>query len=322
MIASLDFAIDYFCATIHVGGLKQAFSLLEGVELESTEKGLYGYKASFKAPGFMVLYTPGRPDVHVQITGEGCRELGDEELIRRFSLNDDIQVSRIDLRCDVFNGPLSPDDFWGFLHSGCYASPISSIQLVTGADSKGYKGTTVYLGSPKSEVRLRCYDKRAELGIRDGNNKAQVRFEYQTRGVAARLTFASIKEQGVEMTYRGLNASKLRLLVSRNESRHAERIATSPAWESIWAKETLRLRTTEKPRHAHIASMLRYIKGTARTLKALKIALPDFQTFLEGITQEATLQDKHKCVVKQILDREHELDVLSENFQMAAARIR
>jgi len=70
-----------------------------------------------------------------------------------------VHCTRIDLARDT-TGPWTPYRLQELIESNRYVSRWKKVRYISG---KGHAGLTVELGSRKSDVMLRCYDKKAEM---------------------------------------------------------------------------------------------------------------------------------------------------------------
>lgn len=160
--------------------------------------GLDGYQHCLEYNHIKVLYEP-REDVNfqdmgccVQMSGKGCRafetysklpQSGDAygawndeqgtgnaafpclfQLLAAGAATHDINVSRIDLACDDHDGALDMDVIVDAAVNNNINSRMAKRQIVQSFDGTQRNGTTVYLGAPSSNFRVRIYDKAKEQG--------------------------------------------------------------------------------------------------------------------------------------------------------------
>lgn len=201
------------------------FSYLKN-PLIAQERGLYGYHFSMVSPdGVTVLYSPGRSDVHVQISGRGCdRDLW--QIVELVDVSAGDYVSRLDIAVDCIGSGFTCSDIWGYLRRGCFLSVSNSIRQCEGLLSRGgaaervhelqrrfsgecdrygqvYElplkkvarsrqntGHTIYVGSSSSDRMVRIYDKGAE----SETGADWLRFETQLRREAANHFFILVRE--------------------------------------------------------------------------------------------------------------------------------
>jgi phage replication initiation protein len=151
--------------------------------------GFSGYRKSLKL-GNISIYFEGREDMgcHVEMTGQGCRhyegyfsEIPWQELFETvLSVNG--KFTRLDLAIDNVDGRLTLDKIWNAIqdHDKFIRTQFHEWRRIQkGSFEKGQMitGDTIYLGSTKSHVQCRIYDKAQESGV-EGH---WIRYEIQLR---------------------------------------------------------------------------------------------------------------------------------------------
>lgn len=297
--------------------------------LIAQEKGLYGYTFSMVSPdGVTLLYSPGRPDVHVQISGRGC----DRDYWKLLDLVDvsagGDYVTRLDIAIDCIGSGFTCAEIWGYLRRGCFLSVSSSIRQCEGLLSRGGEservhgiqrrwsgecdrngqvyelplkalarsrqntGHTVYIGASSSDRMVRIYDKGAE----SETGTDWLRFETQLRREAANSFFLQLKEGELEEKALALLNKQIRLIEPGQEKlveqRHYDRVKLLPFWEKLTSKiGPLKLKIP-KPLKT-IRSTLRYVKNCGPALKMLRGVMPDYKEFIHGVIDDAVLKPVH-----------------------------
>lgn len=141
--------------------------------------GLFGYRQAVEFGNILVMFDyagniTSDMGVCVSMSGNGCRTF--EQHTKRAAVNGTPLVSLIsDLHADEFANfsrvDLALDDKAGLLDLDKVCekvdlneinSYITSRNVVRGYNGKSRAGTTVYIGSPKSDFRIRFYDKARE----------------------------------------------------------------------------------------------------------------------------------------------------------------
>lgn len=164
--------------------------------------GLLSFEKDLSFGDIHVLYQPRQNDpfnasgVCVSMSGNGCRtfetmsELSSGEgspflkLFEQISINHLVtNVSRIDIACDDHSGALNMTDVIEKTQANDINSRMSKRQVVTAYNGKERSGSTVYIGSPSSDFRIRIYDKALEQGLLDQH---WVRVELVLRGEHAK----------------------------------------------------------------------------------------------------------------------------------------
>jgi len=152
------------------------------VPLVPLDKGRNGYHFMYQSPlGVTVSYTPQRSDIHVEMTGKGCDQLG---FIALFDLpTKEDKVTRFDIALDCLNRGFTCADIWGLLQRGEFVSVSGDIRQHQGLLHEG--GHTIYIGSAKSERMVRIYDK----GTEQKTGEDWVRYEIQLQPLGHILIF-------------------------------------------------------------------------------------------------------------------------------------
>lgn len=135
--------------------------------------GRYGYDSKYTVDGLInVYYSMTRSDmgVHVEMTGQGVRKFETIMQVKGISwlqmfnhLRSFSRFSRIDLALDEYEGLVKFDDIIAKINSGEHVGRCRSFKVIAGRDSYGkHTGTTIYMGSNKSDIMLRVYEKNYE----------------------------------------------------------------------------------------------------------------------------------------------------------------
>ena len=161
--------------------------------------GLNGYSRALTFNNILVLYDPREDEnfhdmgVCVSMSGNGCRtfenysKLGDRNkasseafslLFQLLAQDENVNISRIDIACDDKAGYLDMDEIINKTRDNAINSRMTKRSVVVSYDGTQRSGSTVYIGSEKSDFRIRIYDKALEQ-CQDGH---WIRFEMVMRG--------------------------------------------------------------------------------------------------------------------------------------------
>jgi len=170
--------LDYLAATLLGEPVSDALETVEGLfgKITSRDMGWHGYSNSGGVlAGFgVVAWHYERPDmgVHIDLSAKGLAEIprlvnGDILGLLCYLKDRGFKYTRVDLAFDDVDGALDLGVIWEALHAGDVAcrwkrTNFKRIHGVTKA-----AGETIFLGSRKSNVVVRIYDKAAEQGIED-----------------------------------------------------------------------------------------------------------------------------------------------------------
>lgn len=133
----------------------------------------FGYEKCLKFSGIAVhfnLDTKGEREsidkVCLDLSGQGCRTV--ESLVHDFDwkyfilgfmIDESFRVSRIDIACDDKDGILNMKQLFDYVRRNQYICKAQYFIYQQGSEE------TLYFGSPKSERRLRIYNKALERGV-------------------------------------------------------------------------------------------------------------------------------------------------------------
>jgi hypothetical protein len=296
------YQIDFLSFTLPSGHVPRAVKLLDKFDLKPQEKGLYGYKFSYVATGCRLLFSPDRSEVHVQLSGRGC------DLFDCLALPVDAKVTRLDIAFDSFDGYYTVEDVWGCLLQSRTAGLSRSKTGYMGFDGSD-SGRTVYIGSAKSDSRLRIYDKAAEQGIAADQRLDYAdwtRYELQLRSGLADATYHHIRGR---LSVHGSTpcnvlasvfAAILRpmffitsALSSVDCARTSKKtIEPCPQWISMFSFYEV-ARPVPVRRAPTLSNLTRYVLGAASSIKALQLVFPSFDGILADKISEAEFNEKH-----------------------------
>lgn len=146
--------------------------------------GLLGYGKVLRFSDICVCYEPRENDffrdmgVCVSMSGNGCRTFetmsgptsGADgtaflELFRLLASDAQANISRLDIACDDREGVLNMEEIAEKVRSNQLNSRMTRRSVVVSYDGTRPSGSTVYLGAPSSDFRVRIYDKALEEGV-------------------------------------------------------------------------------------------------------------------------------------------------------------
>jgi len=323
---SNGYQVDFLSFTLPFGHLPEAFRILDGFALKSKEKGLYGYLFSYVAPGCTVLYSPDRPDVHVQLSGRGC------DMFDVLSLPDHAKITRLDIAFDSFDGAYTVEDVRGCLLQQRFGGTARHITGFVGFTREA-PGQTLYIGSPKSDARLRIYDKASEQGIAPEQRQGYsdwTRFELQLRGDVAKVAYAQMKKYaeglGLVSSLASLFASYIRSMfyiavsVEEVERRKSYKMGARacPLWLAMFSRYSER-RPKVQRKNPNLHTLTRYVLGAATSIKALRVAVSSFDRIFEEAIEEAAFKMKHEELLMDYVETDYS-DMFEHGYDPAPLR--
>jgi phage replication initiation protein len=169
------YIIDWLSFTCRMGSPFEVIELagLGNLNFSETDRGRYGYDSGYTVDGLInVFYSAKRSDmgVHVELTGQGVRKYETIMEVDKVTwrqvfehLRTFATFSRIDLALDEYEGLVGFADIIKKIEQGEHVGRCRSFKVISGRGSNGeHTGTTIYMGSNKSDLMLRVYEKNYE----------------------------------------------------------------------------------------------------------------------------------------------------------------
>ncbi len=239
--------VDWFAFTLHndftIDQVKEFLGLLSACKWLDMS-GHYGYKQALYSGGIWIMWDGYSYDmgVCVEMSGQGCRQFETSSCKSFAQLFEDVcadeqqfHVTRLDVAYDDVDkegdGLLDIVKICKCAYTGRYISKFSKshpeVDCEPDKDGKVTRAHSCYFGSPKSELRIRFYDKSQERG---GLGYHWVRCELQLRRDRA-LAFLKLKDSWGQRFF-GVLDNYLRFIVPSKTDSNRRR-APSPVW---WEK--------------------------------------------------------------------------------------
>lgn len=204
---------------------------LPDVNWEET-KGAHGYKKRLYFQGISIHYDGAENQgVWLEMSGQGCRTFESyavttyETLFSVVARNSqEMHFTRIDVAFDDHTGILPLDEICRDTRNGEYLSKSNAWEV-----TESWKGQTVYIGSPTSDVRIRIYDKARERNCDPGTH--WVRVELQLRDDRARV-FTSY-DMPLGKTFAGVLVNYLRYVIPEADDTNRSRWLSKPYWDNL-----------------------------------------------------------------------------------------
>lgn len=192
--------------------MKELLGLSE-ITWQVMEKGRNGYRQRWMFENISILFDGAEGmGVCVDITGSGCRAFETysttswEDLFHTIYLYpEDYNITRLDMAFDDHTGILDIEQLQDDTDDHNYVSKSKKWMVQYGSD-----GTTIYHGSPKSNMYIRIYDKGAEQDLEDVH---WIRVEMQMRDEIASGFVDGLMIHPVGDQFRGVLHNYLRYVV-------------------------------------------------------------------------------------------------------------
>jgi phage replication initiation protein len=305
MHQGLECIFDWLEFTIH--GMDEEEVIVKVLKLKLADfmdlpKGRYGYKGQ-KVSGHISVLFNGTDDmgVHVILSGWGCREYEVSstilELMDRIMLYDG-NCTRIDMAMDDKTGEIIPfEKIKKSIRQGYVSSrwKTSAEYIKRKLNDGEIIGQTVTVGSRKSKMFMRIYDKAMEQGI----ESPWIRIEMEIRAERAeKLQNILLFEDNIGRVYARIINNYIRFLEPSSDSNRS-RWPTAPWWENL-IREIGKLSLTRKPADRTVEDVREWVKQQVGPSLALLVladggAVDDIiATIVEG---QSRLKEKHMRIL-------------------------
>lgn len=321
----LDVCIDYLGVTFKTHDYEELIESIIQIRYTNFYVGdtpHYGYSQVLLRGDIQVLLSPYQDEraedydpehdkgTMIEMKGAGCRYL--ERFLRSQKrswydfLNACIghggKFTRVDLAVNDRFGVLNVAELIGKCERGEYSSRFHGFR--DNRTTRGeHSGSTLYLGSPTSEVHFCIYDKafeqhqkNPELAIADAPIKT--RFEVRLRRERATAAVADlIQNQSPETTVFGIINHYLRFLTPSHKAR--QDWALDPKWAAFTGRYREKLRLSTDPKPLSFEDTFKWLtKQVSPALKMIKL-IDEYtgSEYLNAILNAGKLTGKHWDVI-------------------------
>ncbi len=208
---------------------------LNDVAWESLDKGRNGYRKRMFFENISIL-SDGADGmgVCVDMTGTGCRAFETFSTCSWDDLFSELlylveegaaNITRLDVAFDDHTGILDIDRLRDDTDEHLYVSRSRTWKVEYGS-----AGTTIYHGSPRSNMYIRIYDKAAEQGLED---KHWIRVEMQMRDEIAVGYLKGLQQNTEGIQFRGVLHNYLRYVENSGDDSNMSRWPMTSYWEEL-----------------------------------------------------------------------------------------
>lgn len=281
--SGMDAVVDWVQATFHIPSI---FTIMEDVlklpraVFKHRNSGLYFYNRGFEFGNIKIFYSDNNDDMgfHLQLSGSACREFehyltsSDEtwqDFFKRCS-EYNAKFTRIDIAIDDYKTYLKIPRLIKKAEKGECISQFRAGSSITGfnlADGK-HKGSTFYIGSKKSNIYCRFYEKNYEQAFKLKCNVEDIglwnRYEIQLRRYYA--------ENGAKILCETDSISE----IVRSILNKSMRFVTEP-------KDSLDIRKTRWPIYQEWD---RFIKGADKINLSMKPSLKSIEDNMDWLCKQ------------------------------------
>ena len=294
-----SYLIDWLSFTVKLGDPLEVIEKvgLSGLDFQLVESARYGYNRNYTVDGLInVMFSDKRSDmgVHVEMTGQGVRKYETLMEVSGFTwwqvfeyLRSFVNFSRIDLALDEYEGLVDFNDIIGKINRGEHVGRCRTFKVIAGRNSNGeHIGTTIYMGSNKSDIMLRVYEKNYERQQKGYEVDADIwnRWELVLKHEKANDFVTQLVENGCSYggLFKSILADLIRFVEPSATDSNKRRWEKSPWWEKfLEGIEPLQLKGKEyQPTLAKTLSWVE--KSTLTAIKGLsEIASKENIDFME-----------------------------------------
>lgn len=281
--------IDSDASIFDVLGLshfKKHFSLIYGFQ---------GYRNRLYFDGISIHYSHSLNEgVWVEMSGQGCRNFETYSTISFIELfkiivfnqeNEDYHVTRLDVAYDDFNRVVPLLKFSEQVLKFHYVTKFNRRSCYVKQHTL-YEGTTVYLGSPRSDLSFRIYDKAFERGYFEEiekDNFSWTRWESQLRDDPAFNFVKQALDRSVGEIFKGLLLNYFRVVDVNPSDTNKRRWKTSKWYQKfIGNAEKISVFTPCKTEY-NLYKCERYVYSQAGNAIDTLIKIKGIDTFLDEL---------------------------------------
>ena len=313
--------IDYVGVTFKNVQVEQVIKEILKLDISffiDNDYGFFNYRRSYRFDNILILHN-GEDDskgmgVHVQMTGAGCRQLDCYLKTQKrkwkdffkdcFELDPDCNFSRLDVSIDDTKVYFKIPKLLKKIKSGELVSRFKysyGFEKLKNGDGVNV-GTTIYIGSPTSDIRFRFYEKNYEQAFKQKVEVEEIgdwnRYEIQIRNEnATKCASVLARSENVIYIIKSILNNYVRFVNKDiNDLTHKHRWKTWRNW-SKFIEDSGKLTLYIKPEPKTFEETYRWLlKQTSNSLKTIEII--DRVTGMEGKMLEdllaaANLKDTH-----------------------------
>jgi phage replication initiation protein len=279
--------------------------------------GFCGYKYSFQFNDIFVFYN-GEFDergmgVNIQMTGKGCRQFDFYLKTQKrtwkdffkdcFKLESTCNFSRLDVSIDDTKVYFKVPQLVKKIKSGEIVSKFKhsyNFEKIKNSDGSN-AGTTLYMGSPTSNVRFRFYEKNYEEAFKKGVEVEEIgdwnRYEIQMRDEnATRCAEVLSKDDNILYIVKSVLNQYVRFVNKDSSDSNKWRWKVWRNWKKF-IEDSGKLSLYIKPEPKTFEETYRWLmKQTSNSLKSIEIiekAIGIEGRFMENIKDAADLKEEH-----------------------------
>jgi DNA relaxase NicK len=308
--------VDYLVLTTKIHSLQELKNMLylNKVNWEVAEKSYYRYQNCIYYEGVKIHWTDGREDICLDISGRGCRAIETNvpnfdwyrmlENFKPYIIPKTVHLSRIDIACDDTDNLLDFDKMAECARTKSY-SCRSRFCTVTDCSER-----IIMFGSPKSDRRLRIYDKALEQGLQD--LKHWIRLEMQMRNQSANgFVLIWLDMENLGTCYLGILKDYINFLKKPVKNGNYSRAEIAKWWQNFIG-EVERIKNSgihEPATTLDEEFIIRLMRNYASTIKTFLAINGNDLNALIPLLEDANLNDRQEKFLERWFNRGEYADV-------------
>ncbi|WBF54050.1 replication initiation factor domain-containing protein [Macrococcoides canis] len=332
----LSACVDWVQVTFHhppISAIINEVLKLPITHFKDEPGGAYGYNRKMKYSKLKIYYSDTRSDMgkHFELTGTACREFEAHLQNLKMTWQDFFKLcleyggkfTRIDIAIDDYVTYLSIPALIKKIDNGECVSKFKLAKIIQGKNiaNGGNRGSTLYIGSEKSNLFCRFYEKNYEQAYKRNMEVEEIglwnRYELQVRNKKAIvLVDMLIKQPDIAYVIRSILNESVRFVSkpALSNDTNRKRWPLYRPW-ALFISKASKISLTMKPEvksiQDNISWLIRQVSTTLETvLTAEKIAenlgLTNDTDYLELILDNANLKEEHEeRITRYIQELEH-----------------
>ena len=208
---------------------------LDDVEWAIVDRNAHGFKRRYYFNGINIHFdNPQFEGVWVEFSGQGCRAFDefspmDWSVLFALIIDNEFHLTRLDVAYDDREKVLNLDKIYREVENQNYVS-----NMISWDTHNSNKGKTVYIGSMKSDIMFRVYDKSRERGREDEGH--WIRFEMQLRNDRALEFIKKLRENDIGSLFNGVLENYLRFVIPSKTDSNKRRWKSQKWWTKFTNK--------------------------------------------------------------------------------------
>ncbi|WP_239733423.1 replication initiation factor domain-containing protein [Mammaliicoccus sp. J-M41] len=330
--SAMEAVVDWVQVTFHIPSIWEVIEDIIGLPKELfkyRESGLYFYNRGYEFSNIRLFYSDNDESmgIHLQLSGQGCREF-EYHLVQQGKTWKDFFKSCMKCKANFTRIDVAIDDFKTYLKVPLLIKKAEKAECISkfraGSSINGFnladgktKGATFYIGSKKSNLYCRFYEKNYEQAFKRNCDVEEIgpwnRYEIQMRKAYA-VNCAEVLSETDNITFlvKSILNNNLRFVSqpTNGDDKRKRRWPLYRPW-ALFMKEADKINLSMKPSLKSIEDNLEWLtKQVATTLDTVLTAeamaksegLLEGSDFLNVILAHSSFNDEHKSRIDRYIE--------------------